>query len=163
MLSIFTLTFLYLPLFTYIWPNLALITLKWSYLPINFRAIGQLVMDILHFKELGGGGGVLSRNQCSLAVYFQFGSLAVIDIFFVCTFWCFTPVSNFKAIGQLVMEDLGETESVVTNAVVLVLWDLQVISPSVQAITTHGTIIYWYIPLTISIICQTYAMNMTGK
>ena len=38
----------------------------------------------------------------------------------------FTPVSNFKAINQLVMEilhfqDLGYTESVVTNAVVLVI------------------------------------------
>ena len=40
------------------------------------------------------------------------------------------PVSNFKAIGQLLMEilhfkDLGDTVSVVTNAVVLVLRECQ--------------------------------------
>ena len=41
------------------------------------------------------------------------------------------PVSNIKAIGQLVMkilhfEDLWDTESVVTNAVVLVLGECQI-------------------------------------
>ena len=39
-----------------------------------------------------------------------------------------TPVSNFKAIGQLIMDyfkDLGDTESVVTNAFVLVLGECQ--------------------------------------
>ena len=48
--------------------------------------------------------------------------------FVLCIFWCFTLVSNFKAIGQWVMEilhienfkDLGDTASVVTNAVILV-------------------------------------------
>ena len=40
-------------------------------------------------------------------------------------------VSNFKAIGQLVLEilhlkDLGDTASVVTNAVVLVLGECQI-------------------------------------
>ena len=53
----------------------------------------------------------------------QFGCLSSHWKLFVCT--VFTPVYNFKAIGQLVMEilhfeDLGDTENVVTNTVVLV-------------------------------------------
>ena len=41
------------------------------------------------------------------------------------------PVSNFKAIGQLAMDilhfkDLGDTENVATNAVVLVLGECQI-------------------------------------
>ena len=102
-LSIFSITF------TTIWPNVALITIIWSYL--------QLFMEILHFKELGD---TECCHECSLCVYL------VIDNFIWCTFWCFTPVSNLKAIGQLVMEilhlkDLGNTASVITNAVDVVL------------------------------------------
>ena len=52
------------------------------------------------------------------------GVYLAVDNLFVCTFGCFTPVSNFKAIRQLVMilhfKDLGDKESVVTNAAVLV-------------------------------------------
>ena len=49
----------------------------------------------------------------------------------VCTFWYLTPVSNFKAIRQLVTEilhltDLGYTESVIMNAVVLVLGEFKI-------------------------------------
>ena len=63
----------------------------------------------------------------------QFGWLSSHWQLHVCvyTFWCFTTVSNFKAIGQLVMEILhlkylGDTESVVTNAVALVLGGCQI-------------------------------------
>ena len=77
-LSIFSLPYLHLPLVTYIWPTVALITLILSSFPLialirpyvpysphiyilllrlhpcaNLRAIGQVFMDILHFKELG--------------------------------------------------------------------------------------------------------------
>ena len=77
-LSICTITYLHLPLYTNIWPNVALITLILSYLPLialiwpyvpyspqidilllrlhvcaKFQTIiGQLYMEILHFKEL---------------------------------------------------------------------------------------------------------------
>ena len=56
----------------------------------------------------------------------QFGCLSSHWQLSVCTSWSFTPVSYFKAIRQLVLEillfkDLRNTESVVTNAVVLVL------------------------------------------
>ena len=82
----------------------------------NFRAIEQLFMEILHFKELGD---TECCHKCSLCVDL------VIDNF-VCTFWWVTPVSNFKANGQLAMEiwhfkNLGNTVSVITNAIVLVL------------------------------------------
>ena len=70
---------------------------------------------------------VLSRMQCGcLSSHWQFVA---------CTFriWCFIPVmvSNLKEIGQLFMkilhfEDLADTESVVTNSGVLVLWECQV-------------------------------------
>ena len=96
--SIFSLTYLYLPLFTYIRLYLGLITLIWTYLPLipwfyhmchihpiyaflywdctsmqNFRAIGPLFMEILHFKDWG----VISVvSECSLGVNL------VIDNFF---------------------------------------------------------------------------------
>ena len=55
----------------------------------------------------------------------QFGCLSSHRLFCVCIFLYFTPMSNFEAISQLVMEilhfkDLGDTKSVVTNAFVLV-------------------------------------------
>ena len=89
-LSIFNLTYLYLPLFTYIWLYLGLITLIWAYVrlialilpyvhihPIyvffywdctslqNFRAIIPLFMEILHFKELGD---TKCHHECGLGV-----------------------------------------------------------------------------------------------
>ena len=59
-LSIFGITYLHLPLFTYIWPNVALITLIWlccywdCTFVQNFRAIWQLIIhgDIA-FKRIG--------------------------------------------------------------------------------------------------------------
>ena len=40
------------------------------------------------------------RHECSLGINL------IIDNFFVCIFWYFTPVLNFKTIGQLLMEIL---------------------------------------------------------
>ena len=81
----------------------------------------KIIHGDIAFQRIGGYRKCC--HECSLCVYL------VIDNFFVCTFWCFTPVSNFKAIGQLVMEilhfkDLGVTASIVTNAVVLVLREI---------------------------------------
>ena len=71
---------------------------------------------------------MLPAHECELCVYLVNANV------FVCTFWCFISVSNLKAIGQLVMEilhfkDLGDT-SVVTNAVVLVLGECQITTPT---------------------------------
>ena len=75
-------------------------------------------MKILRFKELRD---TECRHECSYGVY----------LVIVCDLLMLYPVSNFKAIGQLVMEilhfvDLGDTVSVVTNAVVLVLGECQI-------------------------------------
>ena len=154
-LSIFTLTCLYLPLFTYIWPNLALITLNWSYLPIISLICAILTLDRYSSIETAPMCKILSNRTIThgyiafqriggsiITKSMEFGCLSSHWQFFCMYLLMLYPISNVKAIGQLVMEDLGETESVVTNAVVLVLGDLQVISPSVQTITTHGNIIY---------------------
>ena len=90
----------------------------------NVTAIGQLFMDILHFKELGDTESVVTN-----AVYL------VNDIFVYVPSGALYPLSNFKAIGQLVMEilhlkDLGDTASVVTNAVVLVLRECEISIPT---------------------------------
>ena len=146
---IFSITYLHLPLFTYIWLNVALITLIWSYFPLialiwpyvphssqidilllklHLRAKFESNRTIIHvdiaFKSIRGYKK--GCHECSLCVYL------VID---VCTFWCFTPFSNFKAIGQLVMEilhlkDFGDTASVVTNAVVLEFGECHISIPT---------------------------------
>ena len=75
-----------------------------------FESNRQLFMEILHFKELG------DTERFVTNVVYQFMCLSSNWQFLVCTFGCFTPVSNCKAIGQLVMEilhfkDLGDTAS----------------------------------------------------
>ena len=87
-LSIFSLTYLYVPLVTYIWLYLGLITLIWAYLPLialilayvpyspytcicilllrlHLCAIGPLFMEILHLKDLRDTSVV---TECSLGV-----------------------------------------------------------------------------------------------
>ena len=98
-LSIFILTYLYLPLFTYIWLNYpylgifapncpdfticAIFTLYfvhalfyWDCTSVqNFRAIGPLFMEILHFKDLGDTSVI---SKCSLCV-----NLVIDNLFYV--------------------------------------------------------------------------------
>ena len=78
--SILSITYLHLPLFTYIWPNVALIALILLYVPYSpqidilllrlhlckVRVIGQLFMDIA-FKRIGGYRKCC--HECSLCVY----------------------------------------------------------------------------------------------
>ena len=109
----------------------------------NLRAIGQFFMEIVHLKNWGIQK-VLSRMQLvCLSSHWQC---------LVCICWCFTPASHFKAIGQLVMEilhfkDLGDTASVVTNAVILVLGECQISTPpylwGISTLLWNCSTIYW--------------------
>ena len=113
-LPLFTYIWLYKGLITLIWAYLPLIALIWPYLPLfdpkmpwfyhmchshpiyaffywdctpvqNFRAIGPVFMEILHFEDLGDTSVI---SECS------FGANLVIDISFVCSFRFFTSVKN---------------------------------------------------------------------
>ena len=88
-------------------------------------------MEILHLKELGDTESVVTNAV--LCVY------QVVDNFVYVPADAlprgFTPVSKLKAIGRLVMDilhfkDLGDTASVVTNTVVLVLPKCQISIPT---------------------------------
>ena len=82
-------------------------------------------MEILHLKDLGGGGYKSINNECSLGVN-------LVRLLFLCSFRYFTSVYNLKAIGPLLMEilhfeDLGDTVChLAANAVVLVLRKYQI-------------------------------------
>ena len=133
---IFSLTFLHLPLLTYIWPYLSLVTLMWSCLslialiwpyvpnlPYIYSYYSNETAPLCNILEQSNNYSwiyCISRNWVTSRM--QFGCLSSHWQFVVCTFWYFTHISNFKAIGHLVMgilhlNDLGDTESVVTNAV----------------------------------------------
>ena len=75
-------------------------------------------MEILHFEELGNTESVVTNAPC---VYLVVDNLVYVPS-------CALPMYQIlsKKIGQLVIEilyfvDVGDTESVITNAVVLVL------------------------------------------
>ena len=92
---------------------------------------------ILEQSDNYSGRYFISKNWGihKVSSWMQFGCLSSHWPLFACTFWCFTPVSNFKAIGQLVMEilhfkDLGDTAIVITNAIVLVLRECQISIPT---------------------------------
>ena len=132
-LSIFSITYLHLTLFIYIWPNIAFITLIWSYLPL-IVLIGQHVpysppdrhssietaplCTMLEQSDNYSWRYCISKNWGIKKVlpWMQFICLSSQWQLFVYTFWCYTHVANFKAIGQLAMEmlhlkDLRDTAS----------------------------------------------------
>ena len=68
LLSIFSLTYLHLPLFTYIWPLfITIITLIWSYLP--------LIVLILPYAFQGIGGYRKGLHECSLGIYLDINNV----------------------------------------------------------------------------------------
>ena len=81
----------------------------------DFRAIGPLFIEILHFQEFGG-----YKNFVTNAVWVLIYSLTIC----LCIFRYFTTAYNLKAIRPLLMEILkiwGITEChLAANAVVLV-------------------------------------------
>ena len=97
--SIFSLIYQYLPIFCLI--------LHYNYHYLVIFALNCADFTICILRNLGIQK-VSSRMQFEwLSRHWQF---------VVCIFWCFTPVSNFRAIGQLLMEifhveDLWDTES----------------------------------------------------
>ena len=129
------------PLFTYIWHHVALLTLLWSCLPdltkcVLLTAAKYYSIDTALLCTIWEQSDNYSWLRFNVLVIhkvlsrMQSGCLSSHWEFVVCTFWCFTHVSNFKEVGQLVMEilhfeDLGNTESAVTNAVVPVLGECQ--------------------------------------
>ena len=76
----------------------------------TFVSNRTIIHGDIAFQRIGGYRKCC--HECSLCVYL------VID-----NCLCVPSISNFKAIEQLVMhfKDLGDTASVVTNAVILVL------------------------------------------
>ena len=74
-MSIFSLTYLYLPLFTYIWLYLGLITLIWAYLPLIALILPYVPYSpyILHFEDLG---------DTSVVSEYSLSAILVIDIYF---------------------------------------------------------------------------------
>ena len=122
-MSIFIPTYLHLPLFTYIWPNVALITLIWSYFFLKCTDVTICAIFTLYRYSSMETAPMynyswrycISKNLGIQKVWLrlQFGCL--------CSQW---QLIVCKAIEQFHMEilnlkDLGHTESVVTNAVVL--------------------------------------------
>ena len=108
--SIYSLNYIHLPLFTYIWHKCAIL---W---------MGILCIETTHLCKILEQSDNYSWRYCVSRIEgyrkccheCSLGDYLVIDNF-VCTFWCFTPVSSFKAIGQLGMgilhfEDFGDTE-----------------------------------------------------
>ena len=133
-MSIFSPTYLYLPLFTYIWLYLGLITLIWAYLPLIalilphvpyspynficilllrvhlcdfFRAIGPFFMEILYFKDLADTSVV---SECSLGVNL------VIDNF-LCSFRYFTSI-KFES---------NRTITLIWRYCILKIWGIRVL------------------------------------
>ena len=111
-----------LPLFTYIWSNVALMTLIWSYLPlvaliwpyVPYSPQICIILLRLHrcakFKSnqtITHGDMTFQRIGWYRKCFYEYslGVYLVIDNFLYVLSDAFT-VSNFKAIGQLIMEIL---------------------------------------------------------